>query len=107
MEPQLMLLIARRSVGLSQRALAERAGVPQSTIARIERGRSDPRVSTLNQLLRFCDLELGLQRRNIDEHGLDRTLNRSQVQRSPRERLDSAAGWADGADLLRSGRRPV
>lgn len=33
-----LLREARRSAGLSQRALAEKAGVPQSTVARIESG---------------------------------------------------------------------
>jgi transcriptional regulator with XRE-family HTH domain len=107
MQPKLMLLIARRGAGLSQRALAERVGVPQSTVSRIERGRIDPRASTLNRLLLACNLELGLQRRSVDEHGIDRTLIRSQLQRKPRDRLESAAAWADGAELLRSAQRTV
>lgn len=42
---------AREQRGLSQRALAERAGVEQSTIARIELGESDPAYSTVIRLL--------------------------------------------------------
>lgn len=42
---------AREQRGLSQRALAERAGVEQSTIARIELGDSDPAYSTVIRLL--------------------------------------------------------
>lgn len=42
---------ARELRGLSQRALAERAGVEQSTIARIELGDSDPAYSTVIRLL--------------------------------------------------------
>jgi len=36
---------------LSQRELAERSGVPQPTIARIEAGRVSPRFETLETLL--------------------------------------------------------
>jgi transcriptional regulator with XRE-family HTH domain len=42
---------AREQRGLSQRALAERAGVEQSTIARIELGDADPAYSTVVRLL--------------------------------------------------------
>ena len=42
---------ARERRGLSQRALAERAGVEQSTIARIELGEADPAYSTVVRLL--------------------------------------------------------
>ena len=42
---------ARKQRGLSQRALAERAGVEQSTIARIELGDADPAYSTVIRLL--------------------------------------------------------
>jgi uncharacterized protein len=41
---------ARRSAGLSQRELARRAGVPLSTIGRIERGTVSPTVHTLERL---------------------------------------------------------
>ncbi len=42
---------AREQRGLSQRALAKRAGVEQSTIARIELGDADPAYSTVVRLL--------------------------------------------------------
>ena len=51
---------ARRGAGLSQRQLAKRSGVPQPTIARIERGQQIPRVDTLMRLLDACDFELRL-----------------------------------------------
>lgn len=41
----------RTQRGLSQRALAQRAGVEQSTIARIELGEADPAYSTVVRLL--------------------------------------------------------
>jgi len=41
----------RESVGLKQTELAERAGISQSMVARIEAGNVDPRVSTLNKIV--------------------------------------------------------
>ena len=63
---------ARLTAGLSQRQLAEKSGLPQSTIGRIEAGLVDPRVGTLSKLVRACgyDLEV-LERIGI---GVDRTL---------------------------------
>lgn len=47
----------RLELGLSQRALAERAGVPQAHISRIERGLVEPRLSMLLELARLLRLE--------------------------------------------------
>jgi predicted transcriptional regulator len=41
----------RNKAGLTQRELAELAGVSQAHIAKIERGRVDPRLSTVNKIL--------------------------------------------------------
>lgn len=41
----------RTSAGLSQAELAERAGLKQSNVARIENGSSIPRVDTLQRIL--------------------------------------------------------
>lgn len=54
------LKTARAAKGLSQRALAERAGVPQSHISKIESGGVDLRVSSLVELSRALDLEVTL-----------------------------------------------
>jgi len=47
---------ARTSAGLSQRALARRAGTAQSVIARIERGLTSPTWETLERLLQAANL---------------------------------------------------
>ncbi len=49
---------ARHRMGLSQRALAQKAGVPQSHISKIEKGEVDLRLSSLIELARALDLEL-------------------------------------------------
>lgn len=53
-----MLLEARRRAGLTQRALARRAGTAQSVIARIENGSTSPGWKTLEHLLRSAGFEL-------------------------------------------------
>jgi transcriptional regulator with XRE-family HTH domain len=56
---------ARIARGLSQRELAERAGLGQSRLALIEAGGVDLRTSTLVQLARALDLELVLAPRRV------------------------------------------
>ena len=51
---------ARVRKGLSQRALSERAGVPQAHISKIEQGRVDIRLSSLVELARALDLDVQL-----------------------------------------------
>lgn len=74
---------------MSQRALAERTGVPQSTIGRIEAGLVDPRVGTLDRLLLACGEELDVV--PVQGLGVDRTPIRAALRRTPRERLEDAA----------------
>jgi transcriptional regulator with XRE-family HTH domain len=59
------LKAARESKGLSQRALGEKAGVPQAHISNIEKGTVDLRLSSLVALARVLDLELTLVPRKI------------------------------------------
>jgi HTH-type transcriptional regulator / antitoxin HipB len=49
---------AREGKGLSQRALADRVGIPQGHLSRIESGTVDLQTSTLTQIARALDLEL-------------------------------------------------
>lgn len=58
------LRAARIRKGLSQRALSDKAGVPQSHISKIEAANVDMRLSSLTELARVLDLELALVPRN-------------------------------------------
>jgi transcriptional regulator with XRE-family HTH domain len=78
------LALARRRAGLSQRALAEQVGVPQSVIARIERSGVVPRVDTLDRLLAGCGE--ALESRPRLGQGLDRTAIRQLLRLTPAER---------------------
>jgi len=49
----------RAKLGLSQRALARKAGVPSSTVSLIESGKSSPSVGSLKRLLDAAGLSLG------------------------------------------------
>lgn len=51
---------ARRRAGLSQAELAERAETSQPAIARYERARAMPDLSTLHRIVEACGLELQL-----------------------------------------------
>ncbi|MYJ22649.1 MAG: helix-turn-helix transcriptional regulator [Nitrospira sp. SB0673_bin_12] len=58
-----MLRIAREAMGLSQRELSAKSGVPQGHISKIENNAVDLRVSSLIALARALDLEPMLQPR--------------------------------------------
>lgn len=52
-------MIRRRAeLGLTQRELAALCGIPQVSIARIETGRTTPRLSTLTKILGILGLSL-------------------------------------------------
>ena len=87
MLPSRALQQARRRAGLTQRELAGRTGIRQSTIARIESADVDPRFSTLDTLLRACGQELdAVALRGL---GVDRTLIAETLARDPEARLRS------------------
>lgn len=83
--PGRMVRYARRRAGLTQRELSAKAGIPQETIARIEAGRVDPRVGTLDRLLEAC--EMGLEVMPRLGIGIDRTQFQALLDMTPSERL--------------------
>ncbi|MGH2573205.1 MAG: helix-turn-helix domain-containing protein [Actinomycetota bacterium] len=93
-----VLLQARKRAGLSQRDLAARAGMPQSAIARIEKGVVLPRVDTLDRLLAGCNE--ALESRPRLGRGVDRTAIRQLLRLTPGERARLAA--AEAANLVRA-----
>jgi predicted transcriptional regulator len=94
---------ARRRAGLSQRALAARTGVAQPTIARIERSQDDPRVGTLDRLLRACDETL--ESVPVAGSGIDRTEIRVLLRLTPAQRVASLLDEARTLDRLTHARR--
>jgi len=84
---------ARKRAGLTQRELAERSGVAQPAIARIEKGAVVPRVDTLERLLRACGQSLEVEDRI--GVGVDRSVIRELLRLSPKERIVRAAEEAN------------
>lgn len=48
----------RQELGISQRALAKRCGIPQSSVVRIETLQTTPKLDTLVKLMQALDLKL-------------------------------------------------
>lgn len=93
---------ARRAAGLSQRELSRRTGVPQSAIARIERGQQVPRVDTLEKLLKACGFELRLG--PARGGGVDLSQIDEWLDLTPAERLERAVGHGRLLGRIRSAR---
>jgi transcriptional regulator with XRE-family HTH domain len=87
-----ILKTARRRVGLSQRELSARTGVPQPMISAIERGQQDPRHGTLDKLLRGCGQELDIVMRG--GRGVDRSQFQASLRDGPDIRLSRNRQWA-------------
>lgn len=79
-----LLRRARAQKGLTQRQLAELAGVPQSSIAKIESGARQPTLPVLTRILVAVDLEPRIALEPYDDHDdvLDATaVGRTEAQR--------------------------
>ena len=79
-----ILHLARLKAGLSQRQLAERAGVPATMISAYERDLRQPTLPTLERLLAAAGLELRIHLEARDRH--DEVLATLEARRSPAER---------------------
>lgn len=93
---------ARRRAGLTQAQLAQRAGVPQSTIGRIETGARVPSTALVERLIRAAGFEVraGLGEPDPETDSLfERTLGRT-----PRQRFADATR---AARFVLRGRRAV
>ena len=53
------LKAARTKLGLTQEQVAERSGVHSAEVSRIEAGKRDPQVSTVEKLARAVELKVG------------------------------------------------
>jgi transcriptional regulator with XRE-family HTH domain len=90
---------ARTRAGLTQRALAGRAGVSQPLVARIEGGEIDPSFGRLIQLIRAAGFDLDIRVVPLDEDAW--TLVERGANASPDERLDRMLG---GIEFLEAGK---
>ena len=82
-----MIREAREERGLSQAALAELLSTTQSAVSRWERGHDEPRLSTLESILRACGRQLVITSEPASD--VDRAQIRQQLAMTPDERLAS------------------
>lgn len=87
-----LVLMAREEAGLSQRELADRAGVAQSEIARIESGNREPSIPTLQRIVAGAGLEIRFRLAPSEDH--DQILAAHQTRRSSAQRALPAARHA-------------
>jgi transcriptional regulator with XRE-family HTH domain len=87
-----ILQLARLKAGLSQRALAERAGIPPTMVSAYERDKRQPTLATMTRLVEAAGFELRIQLVPQDPH--DKVLAALEASRSPAERqtLDQEFG---------------
>jgi transcriptional regulator with XRE-family HTH domain len=90
---------ARRRANLTQQELADAADKPQSTIAKIERGRRDPTLATLEELVRAAGFDLRIQLVPRDYH--DEQLIEAMLALTPAERLALLEKQAESFDDAR------
>lgn len=101
--PQKLLFEARQAAGLSQRALARRAGTSQPAVARYERGAATPSLETLQRLLTACGRRLRLVAEpSVDPHDLE--LVARQLELTPEQRLRALARYSRLRELVSKGR---
>jgi transcriptional regulator with XRE-family HTH domain len=91
--PQELLLEARRIAGLSQRALAQRAGTSQPAVARYERGTATPSWETMQRLVAACGRRLRLVAEPaVDPHDVDLAVG--MLKLTPEQRLHALPRYA-------------
>jgi transcriptional regulator with XRE-family HTH domain len=81
-----LLRDARRRAGLTQADLAERLGVSQAAVARLESPRANPTVDTLDKALWATGHRLALDA-PPRRAGVDESLIRQHLELSPAERV--------------------
>lgn len=66
----------RRDSGLTQRELAAKAGVPQSTIAEVEAGRREPSLTLLSRITESAGWSIAVRLEPLPPHSAVATANR-------------------------------
>lgn len=90
------LLAKRNRLGWSQKMLAEKTGIPQESISRLENGKVDaPKLSTLTKMAEAMDMEIIAQEKRLHStEGLDRSNYKDMSKyRDGREQSRVAQTW--------------
>jgi transcriptional regulator with XRE-family HTH domain len=104
-DPAALLRDSRHRAGLTQRQLALRMGISQAAIAKLERPGANPTFETLAGALWATGHRLKLDA-PARQDGVDESLIRQQLERSPGERLRGLeAMYAQARALTLAGAR--
>jgi len=79
----------RGQLGMSQKALAKRAGVPQSTVSRIEQGQRDMSMSTLLKIMKAISCDLVIAPLLLDSV---ENIRRKQAKKIAKKRMNYLKG---------------
>ncbi len=109
-----LLMQARKSAGLSQRELADRAKTTQAAVARIEGGHTSPTLSTLARLINAAGFDLHIELAAPQQtdaiieaykREIDRSLLRENLRKTVDQRVRSLTALARFArEARRAGR---
>lgn len=92
-QPGALVRKMRLAAGLSQRALASRAGTSQPAIVRYERGAAAPSWSTLQRLAEACGQRIEVSSQAVPEpHDIE--LAERLLELTPEERLRALGRYA-------------
>jgi transcriptional regulator with XRE-family HTH domain len=104
MSPSVLVRNARKESGLTQAELAERAGVTQSVIARLERGGGNPTFLTLERVLHAAGHRLELSAVHQGLRTVDETLIEQQLALPPADRIRALDAHAATVRMLLNAR---
>lgn len=100
--PSALVREMRLAAGLSQRALAGRAGTSQPAVARYERGAATPSWETLQRLAEACGRRVRIGAETVpDPHDIE--LAGRLLELTPAERLGALGRYARLRELAREG----
>jgi transcriptional regulator with XRE-family HTH domain len=84
------LILRRRHLGLTQRQLAQKSGIQQSEISRIEGADANPTLQTITALARALGLRFQLAKRSGRKGSAGRRAARNAQVVRPKKRLSAA-----------------
>jgi transcriptional regulator with XRE-family HTH domain len=97
-----LLKLARVKTGVTQAQMAALAGVPRSTVERIEAGTRQPSLPTLSKLLAAVDLDMRIRLEPYDDH--DDVLDANYSAMTPEQRTATDARHEAMIALVDAGR---
>ena len=91
-----LIVKRRKEIGISQTKLANRCGLPQSAVARIENHKLNPRLDTLVKILTILEVDIDFVSNSVikTEHLILRKFKESDAQ-------DMFDGWCNDPEVTK------